>query len=91
MKFNISDDKKTLILCLIIPLSVGFLSYLLTKNGIAYYSTTLNKPSFAPPSYVFGIVWTILYVLMGISSYLIYTSMSNHKTTCLIIKTESIS
>ena len=85
MKFKISDDKKTLILCLIIPLSIGFLAYLLTKDGISYYSNNLLKPSFAPPSYLFSIVWTILYILMGISSYLIYNSMSYHKTTCLVI------
>ena len=85
MKFKINDEVKAFIICLIIPLSVGFLSYLLTKEGIALYSTTLNKPFFAPPSFLFGIVWTILYVLMGISSYLIYSSMSSHKSTCLII------
>ncbi len=85
MKFNIGNDKKILILSLLIPLSVGLLSFLLTKEGIAIYSTTLNKPSFAPPSYLFGIVWTILYLLMGISSYLIYRSFSSHRDTCLLI------
>ena len=85
MKLNISDEKKSLILSLIIPLSIGFLSFLLTRNGISYYTNNLNKPSFAPPSFLFGIVWTILYTLMGISSYKIYNSMSCYRGTCLIL------
>lgn len=85
MKLNISNEKKTLILSLIIPLSVGLLSFLLTKNGINNYSNNLIKPSFAPPSFLFSIVWTILYILMGISSYKIYESMSCYKGTCLLL------
>lgn len=85
MKLKINDSKKKLILSLIIPLSIGFLSYLLTKNGINYYANNLNKPSFAPPSFLFSIVWTILYILMGISSYKIYNSMSCYKSSCLIL------
>lgn len=85
MRFKISDDKKTFIISLLIPLSLGFLSYLLAKNGIAFYSEYLNKPSFAPPKYLFGIVWTILYTLLGISSYKVYNSMSCHKANCLLL------
>ncbi len=85
MKFKISDSTKNLIIAIIIPLAIGFLSYLLTKDGIKAYNTTLIKPSFAPPPYLFGIVWTILYILMGISSYLIYNSMVTGRSTCLII------
>ena len=85
MKFNISDSLKQKILFLIIPLSLGFLSFLLTKEGISYYSNYLIKPSFAPPSFLFFIVWTILYILMGVSSYIIYDSMSYHKSNCLIL------
>lgn len=85
MKENINNNKKEFILSLIIPLSLGFLSYLLTKNGISNYNLYLNKPSFSPPSYLFFIVWTILYLLMGLSSYIIYNSMSCYKDTCLIL------
>lgn len=45
----------------------------------------INKPSFTPPAIVFPIVWTVLYVLMGISSYLIYESDSNEKYLALVI------
>ena len=82
---KINENTKKLIIALIIPLGVGFLSFLLTRNGIANYSENLIKPSFAPPSFLFGIVWTILYILMGISSYIISQDMSSHKDTCLLI------
>lgn len=85
MKFNLSEEKKTFLIFLIIPLAIGFISYLLTRNGITYYSENLVKPSFAPPPFLFSIVWTILYALMGVSSYKIYESLSYHKTNCLIL------
>lgn len=45
----------------------------------------INKPSFTPPSIVFPIAWTILYILMGISSYLIYQSDSSEKKSAFVI------
>lgn len=71
---------------LLIPLSLGLLSFLLTREGINNYMT-LNKPSFAPPRFLFFLVWPVLYFLMGLSSYKIYESLSYHKCTCLIIYT----
>ena len=61
------------LISVLIPLIVGFLSSVITQliAGIdtsTYYSQ-LIKPGFAPPSMVFPIVWTILYILMGISAY----------------------
>ena len=85
MKIKLNQNIKTLIIAIIIPLLVGFISFLLTKEGISNYSNNLIKPSFAPPSYLFGIAWTILYILMGISSYIIYNDISSHKTICLLI------
>ena len=43
------------------------------------------KPSFAPPGILFPIVWTILYILMGVSSYLIYKTNDSNKTDALKI------
>ncbi len=60
---------KLLILSLAIPLVVGGVAALIIRNHLGIYDD-LNLPSFAPPYYVFGIVWGILYVLMGISFYL---------------------
>lgn len=67
-------NKSSLILSILIPLAVGSLSALLSGNAMAY--TTLNKPALSPPGFVFPIVWTILYILMGISYYMIRTSES---------------
>lgn len=64
----------TLILFILIPLTVGSLSALLGGNMSTY--SQLNKPSISPPAILFPIVWSILYILMGISSYLIFQSGS---------------
>ncbi len=63
----------TFIIALGIPLLVGSVSGALSGNSMASYHQ-LVQPSFAPPDWIFPIVWTILFVLMGIASYLIYTS-----------------
>ena len=63
-----------LILCIILPLSIGSISGIATASGIENWYVTLNKPVFNPPNYLFGPVWTILYILMGVSFYLILQS-----------------
>lgn len=47
--------------------AVGVASALLTREGTELYKTTMIKPPLSPPAIVFPIVWSILYVLMGIS------------------------
>ncbi|WP_310602100.1 TspO/MBR family protein [Anaerosporobacter sp.] len=74
-------NKSCLIISILIPIAIGALSALFS-GGMNTYST-INTPSFAPPSILFPIVWTILYVLMGISSYIIYTSDSPQKSKAL--------
>ena len=69
MKIN----KKLLIICLVIPLAVGGLAALLTGGGMDTFET-LNQPPLSPPGWLFPVVWTILYILMGIASYLVLTS-----------------
>lgn len=49
----------------------GLLGALLTTTGPGSWYDTLVKPAFTPPSWVFGPVWTTLYVLMGVSLYLV--------------------
>lgn len=51
---------------------LGSVGGLVTVNEIPNWYATLNKPSFNPPNWLFGPVWTTLYVLMGISVYLIW-------------------
>ena len=80
MKFNF----RQLILQIAIPLIVGALASFLTRNSMSVY-TDINRPSFSPPSALFPIVWTILYILMGIAAYLIVMSDSPDKTYILSI------
>ena len=61
---------KTLLICILIPLAVGTTAGLLTMGGMEQFQE-LNKPMLAPPAWLFPVVWTILYILMGASSYLI--------------------
>lgn len=59
-----------LIILILIPLLVGIVSSLLTKDAMVAFNS-FRKPPLSPPGILFPIVWTILYVMMGISSYLI--------------------
>lgn len=74
---------KNLIISILIPNILGFLGSLIgnVMNGF----DGIYKPSFTPPSIVFPIAWTILYILMGISSYLIFESDSSEKDSALTI------
>ena len=64
---------KRLIICLLLPLGVGLVSALLTRGGMETFET-LQQPPLSPPGWLFPVVWTILYLLMGLASYLRSTS-----------------
>ncbi len=61
-----------LIFSLGICLGAGVLGSFFTINSIPTWYQTLNKPFFFPPNWIFGPVWTILYILMGYSLYLVW-------------------
>ena len=63
---------KTRLICWAIPLAVGGLAALLS-GGMGSYSA-LNQPPLSPPGWVFPVVWTVLYLLMGEASYQVLTS-----------------
>lgn len=64
-------DWKLLIKNLVIPLLVGVVSGFLTRDANKEFTATAVQPSFTPPGWVFPVAWTILYIFMGVSSYLI--------------------
>ncbi|MBE6049992.1 MAG: tryptophan-rich sensory protein [Clostridium sp.] len=72
--------KIPLILFSLLPLVGAFIVSLITKDSMNVYSE-IEKPFFAPPPIVFIIVWVILYLLMGISSYRIYMMKDKRKDT----------
>ncbi len=59
-----------LAIAILIPLAVGGLAAFFTQNSRVFYAA-LQKPPLSPPGAAFPIIWTILYILIGIASYLI--------------------
>ncbi|NJD52450.1 MAG: tryptophan-rich sensory protein [Candidatus Methanoperedens sp.] len=68
---NVPESIK-LIISITICLFAGFLGSLFTTPAIPTWYATLTKPSFAPPDWLFFPVWTTLFVMMGISLYLVW-------------------
>lgn len=56
-----------------VPLAVGGVSALITMDAMKSFGS-LNQPPLSPPAWLFPLVWSILYVLMGIASYLVLVS-----------------
>jgi len=61
-----------LLVSIILPLSIGAVAGIFTTKAIPGWFATLNNPSFAPPNWLFGPVWTTLYLVMGISLFQIW-------------------
>jgi len=85
---TLNDNKiPKLIFSLVLPLLVGGVSgYLVRNQTNGDWFNSLAKPSFNPPSYLFGPVWTTLYILMGVSVFLIWkTPKTELRQKALII------
>lgn len=61
-----------LLASLALPLILGAIAGLFTADAVPEWFKGLNRPSFSPPNWLFGPVWTILYILMGVSLFLIW-------------------
>ncbi|WP_374948686.1 TspO/MBR family protein [Mucilaginibacter sp.] len=65
---------------LAITLSIGGVASMVTRPEITGWYTTLTKPNFTPPNWLFPVAWTTLYILIGISAYLIWKRRDNSTT-----------
>lgn len=66
------NDTLKLVIAVAIPLAVGGLSGFATAAGVSTWYPTLVKPAFNPPAWIFGPVWTVLYVTMGVAAFLVW-------------------
>lgn len=74
-----------LIIAVLIPvLLVGGGSALATMGAMSEYGA-LNRPPLSPPGWLFPVVWTILFILMGIASYLVWESTETGRATALTV------
>ena len=73
---NIKSKVKYYIIWIGVSLGVGALAAFITRNNMNIYES-VNAPSLAPPAILFPIVWSVLYILMGISAAMIYTDTSS--------------
>lgn len=76
---------KTLIICILIPLLIGGLSALFTMGSMEDFAA-LDQPPLSPPGWLFPVVWSILYVLMGIASYVVIETPSSQPATAAAFK-----
>jgi len=65
-------DLLKLVASIAVSLSAGAIGSVFTAPAISTWYTTLTKPSFTPPGWLFGPAWTTLYVLMGLSAFLVW-------------------
>jgi benzodiazapine receptor len=68
MKFN----PIAFVINIAIPLAIGAIGAFFTASSVKTWYVTLQKPSFNPPNAIFGPVWTILYIIIGIAAYLVW-------------------
>lgn len=80
---------KTLLICIAIPLLAGGFAGFISKDSMSIYNS-LKQPPLSPPGWLFPIVWTILYILMGIASYLIVTSKKTNENIDKALKLYAI-
>lgn len=74
-----------LIVSILLCLVAGLAGSIFTISAIPTWYAALIKPPFSPPNYIFGPVWTTLYILMGISLYIIWSSNAKSKKNAIII------
>ncbi len=66
-------------IAVVVCLLIGFLSGLATQSSVNDWYATLNKPSFTPPNWLFGPVWTLLYIMMGVAAGIVWSKGFYHR------------
>ncbi len=74
-----------LVASLLLPLGIGGIAGMFTSEAIPGWYASLNQPSFNPPNWVFGPVWTTLYTILGISFFLIWKLPSSKERNLAIL------
>lgn len=83
------NKAKPYIFSILLSLTVGGLSALATANNMNIYDK-ITTPPLSPPGWLFPVVWTILFVLMGVSAAIVFTSNSPQKDDSLFIYAVSL-
>ncbi len=74
------------VLSILVSLSAGFIGSVFTSQTVDTWYTGLQLPWFAPPGYVISVIWTVLYILIGISLYSIITKdLSERKVQVALV------
>jgi benzodiazapine receptor len=90
MKTNTANSKFQIIpfiISLVITLGIGVVASLFTRPEIPGWYSTLNKPSFTPPNWLFPVAWTILYILIATAAHMVWKRRDGspiYKTTAVI-------
>ncbi|PKV48174.1 MULTISPECIES: TspO/MBR family protein [Aquimarina] len=58
---------------------IGFLSSIATQTSVNTWYAALNKPSFTPPNWIFGPMWILLYIMMGVAAGIVWSKGFYHK------------
>ncbi|HEX8575204.1 MAG TPA: TspO/MBR family protein [Flavobacterium sp.] len=66
-----------ILVCVASCLAVGYLSSIATQSNVETWFPTLKKPFFNPPSWLFGPVWSLLYIMMGIAAGLVWDKINS--------------
>ena len=72
------------VLCIGATLGAGAVGALFTVESIPTWYATLVHPGWTPPNWVFGPVWTLLYILMGVSAALVWNTRKKHRDDALL-------
>jgi len=73
-----------LVISIAIPLFIGFIGSFFTSSSVDTWYKTLKKPDFNPPNWVFSPVWTLLFILIGLSFYIIWKNNFGGKKVLLL-------